>query len=176
MSLLQKYDIILNFFGFLFIAGTADFVPTCIQDPSVTQFETMGAVVAKANAWLASQPGLPVINMQFVNVKVPGAFGQSVAASVAAVDTTRSLFARNSHGDTLYLRTLRVYYALDLNKAVPRNPVGLLSHKTFMPVQLTTGNMTTLPQYESMSDTMKRAMAWIAATGKFNLLATHEFF
>ena len=42
-----------------------------------------------------------------------------------------------------------------------------MSYRTFMPAQLTTNTMLSIGQYETQVETMKRALAWVNATGQF---------
>ena len=57
----------------MYVSGSADFVPAVVQPAGTFRpatFEPMSAVVAKANNWIATQPGLPIISVQSINYKL----------------------------------------------------------------------------------------------------------
>ena len=47
----------------------------------------------------------------------------------------------------------------------PTSTQTVLTYRTFLPAQLTFGGTFSIPKYETMSDTMRRASAWLSATG-----------
>ena len=63
----------------LFVTGTADFVPaqvTADQTFTMGSFESLGATVAKANAWIAQQPlNINIVNVQSLDYKVDRTWG-----------------------------------------------------------------------------------------------------
>ena len=73
---------------------------------------------------------------------------------------------------TYYLRIVRVSYTTAAGSGVTSRPV--LTYRTFSPVQLSHAGMTSVGHFETTSETMKRALAWIAATGK-NFEFTQSF-
>ena len=81
------------------------------------------------------------------------------------LDTQRSLFRESGDFRTYYVRMVRVCYTTsELQAASSLNPT-VLTYRSFLPAQLTKGGAFSSPKYETMSETMKRASAWLNATG-----------
>ena len=78
------------------------------------------------------------------------------------VDTHRSYFSESGRNTTRYLRILRVGYAKPYRHPLPPEPPIRLNYVTFEPQKISSGGITGIPLYESMGDTMKRAMVWLA--------------
>ena len=88
------------------------------------------------------------------------------------LDTQRSMFREAGGYRTYYLRIVRVSYTTAAGSGVTSRPV--LTYRTFSPVQLSHAGMTSVGHFETTSETMKRALSWIAATGK-NFEFTQSF-
>ena len=72
-------------------------------------------------------------------------------------------------GITYYVRIVRLCYTRSLTQdptTVRLDMPLTLSYRTFAPCVITTGSTFTEPEYEAQTETMKRAMAWLNATGK----------
>ncbi|ELU13029.1 hypothetical protein CAPTEDRAFT_225021 [Capitella teleta] len=144
--------------------GCIDFSPACIQPGgwlTIGAFEPMTSVAAKANAWMAANPGLPVINLQSINYKMSASWD-----GTGTLDTLRTFYTESGAGSTLYLRILRVVFAstFDPSVMITRPGISCLSYRTFSPCQTTTGGVYTPPEFETVSDTVKRILAWTQAT------------
>ena len=79
------------------------------------------------------------------------------------MDTHRTMFYERGEGFTYYLRILRVTYTRSHSQ---ESEALLLNYKTFIPVQLTRDAAFTTPKFESISETVARANAWLSITGK----------
>ena len=83
------------------------------------------------------------------------------------LDTQRSMYYELGKGYTYYVRILRLSYTQSMNRE-PSVRVGTpvtLSYRTFMPYQVTCGGTFSEPDFEPQTETQKRAMAWLSATG-----------
>jgi hypothetical protein len=72
-------------------------------------------------------------------------------------------------GITYYIRIVRLCYVRSAHAPPPSEPRPplTLSYRTFAPCMTTTGGTFSDPEYELQTDTMKRAIAWLAATGEW---------
>ena len=82
------------------------------------------------------------------------------------------MFGEAGSRRTYYLRIVRVSYTAATGSGVTSRPV--LTYRTFSPVQVSHAGMSAIGHFETMSETMKRAMAWIAATGRFYRLSCYD--
>jgi len=80
------------------------------------------------------------------------------------LDTQRTLFSELSESTTCYVRILRVCYVSGTSPT--RQPITALACKTFVPCQLTQQGMFAQPTFETQSETMRRALVWLQATGE----------
>ncbi|KAI0217026.1 hypothetical protein LSAT2_031056 [Lamellibrachia satsuma] len=140
--------------------GCVDFVPACIQPWSLLKpfvFEPFSAVLLKAQAWIQQQPMLQVASVQSINYKIHTTWSSSV------LDTQGTLFRELGKNITCYVRILRVCYISSTSQ--PRQPLTALACKTFVPCQLTQQGTFAPPTFETQSQTMRRALTWLQATG-----------
>jgi len=81
------------------------------------------------------------------------------------MDTQRSFFVESGRYTTKYLRILRVSFVhpFDGRELSPQSP-PLLTYVTFEPIMLSSGGIIGIPLFEKLSETMKRAMAWLNRT------------
>ena len=81
------------------------------------------------------------------------------------MDTQRSFFVESGRYTTKYLRILRVSFVhpFDGRELAPTSP-PLLAYVTFEPIMLSSGGIIGIPLFEKLSETMKRAMAWLNRT------------
>jgi len=83
--------------------------------------------------------------------------------------TTKYLRIRTRQGagraGPKYLRILRVSFVhpFDGRELAPTSP-PLLAYVTFEPIMLSSGGIIGIPLFEKLSETMKRAMAWLNRT------------
>ncbi|XP_019631216.1 PREDICTED: uncharacterized protein LOC109475120 [Branchiostoma belcheri] len=146
--------------------GTGDFVPGCTHVPSGLfdwpQFEPYSQVAARACAWAnGSLQGCRLANAQTLHIKISrkGWSGQMT------IDSQRSSFVDAGNMATMYVRIMRLIFLKPLQGAVaPPRPVQL-SIKTFVPAQISHGGMMSFPQFETVGQTMQRALAWLNAAG-----------
>ena len=73
-------------------------------------------------------------------------------------------------GITYYIRIVRLCYVrspMGRPEVQPNDrPPLTLSYRTFAPCMTTTGGTFSDPDYEAQTETMKRAIAWLGATGQ----------
>ncbi|KAK2168610.1 hypothetical protein LSH36_15g00029 [Paralvinella palmiformis] len=143
--------------------GCADFVPSCLDPGSqfagAAEFESFGEVVQKANSWVRQQQNVRVTNVQSIDYKVRH------GSEVTQVDTQRSFFVESGRYTTRYLRILRVCFVRSYYGSPP--PVSrpiFLNYVTFEPVMLSSGGIIGIPVFETLAETMRRAMAWLNKT------------
>ena len=81
------------------------------------------------------------------------------------MDTQRSFFVESGRYTTKYLRILRVSFVhpFDGRELPPQSP-PLLTYVTFEPIMLSSGGIIGIPLFEKLTETMKRAMAWLNRT------------
>ena len=81
------------------------------------------------------------------------------------MDTQRSFFVESGRYTTKYLRILRISFVhpFDGRELAPQSP-PLLTYVTFEPIMLSSGGIIGIPLFEKLSETMKRAMAWLNRT------------
>ena len=83
------------------------------------------------------------------------------------LDTHRTMYYERGEGYTHYIRIVRLCYTRCFVGENPPNPAPqAISYRTFTPIQLTRDQAFSSPQYESMSETVGRATAWLRVTGK----------
>ena len=82
----------------------------------------------------------------------------------SVLDTQGTLFRELGRKITCYVRILRVCYISSTSQ--PRQPLTALACKTFVPCQLTQQGTFAPPTFETQSQTMRRALTWLQATGK----------
>ncbi|XP_066270908.1 uncharacterized protein [Branchiostoma lanceolatum] len=146
--------------------GSGDFVPGCVHMPSGIfdwpQFESYSQVAARACAWAnGSLQGCRLANAQTLHIKISrkGWSGQM------AIDSQKSSFVDSGNMATMYVRIMRLIFLKPLQGAVaPPRPIQL-SIKTFVPAQISQGGMMSFPQFETVGQTMQRALAWLNAAG-----------
>ena len=82
------------------------------------------------------------------------------------VDTQRSFFTESGRHTTRYLRILRLCFVRPFDGSVvpPGSRPFNLTYVTFEPVMLSSGGIIGIPVFETMADTMRRAMAWLNRT------------
>jgi hypothetical protein len=82
------------------------------------------------------------------------------------MDTQRSFFVESGRYTTKYLRILRVCFVhpFDGRELPASYDPPLLNYVTFEPVMLSSGGIIGIPLFEKISETMKRAMAWLNRT------------
>ncbi|KAK2193363.1 hypothetical protein NP493_15g08002 [Ridgeia piscesae] len=140
--------------------GCVDFVPACTQQASFTRpfaFEPFSAVVLRAQEWILQRTHLQVASVQSINYMIYSTWSSTV------LDTQRTLFSELSESTTCYVRILRVCYVSGTSPT--RQPITALACKTFVPCQLTQQGMFAQPTFETQSETMRRALVWLQATG-----------
>ncbi len=81
------------------------------------------------------------------------------------MDTQRSFFVESGRHTTRYLRILRVcfvraYYGSPATHLRP----PFLNYVTFEPVMLSSGGFIGIPMFETLAETMRRAMSWLNKT------------
>ncbi len=80
----------------------------------------------------------------------------------ADLDTQRSFFVESGRGTTRYLRILRVSFVKSFDGSpAPPSPIYRLNYVTFEPVMISSGGIMGIPIFETMAETMKRAMLWL---------------
>ena len=93
-------------------------------------------------------------------------FAASNFADGKPLDTHRTMYYERGEGYTHYIRIVRLCYTRCFVGENPQNPAPqAISYKTFTPIQLTRDQAFSSPQYESMSETVGRATAWLRVTG-----------
>ncbi|KAK2192381.1 hypothetical protein NP493_30g00029 [Ridgeia piscesae] len=140
--------------------GCADFVPACLEQGSLFKlfvFEPFSAVLLKAQQWIQAQPAIHVASVQSVDYKIYSSW------SSTTLDTQCTVFQERGESMTCYVRILRVCYVTSMFQS--RLPLTALACKAFIPCQLTEQGMLVPPTFESQSETMRRALAWLQATG-----------
>jgi len=93
------------------------------------------------------------------------------------MDTQRSFFVESGRYTTKYLRILRVCFVhpFDGRELAPLSP-PLLTYVTFEPIMLSSGGIIGIPLFEKLSETMKRAMAWLNRTAPGLSTASLHYF
>ena len=83
------------------------------------------------------------------------------------LDTQRSFFVESGRGTTRYIRILRICFVKPFDGS-PITPQRLLhlNYVTFEPIMVSTGGIIGIPIFETQSETMRRAMAWLNKTGE----------
>ena len=92
------------------------------------------------------------------------------------MDTQRSFFVESGRYTTKYLRILRVSFVhpFDGRELSPQSP-PLLTYVTFEPIMLSSGGIIGIPLFEKLSETMKRAMAWLNRTAPGQCMSATNF-
>ena len=95
-------------------------------------------------------------------------FHKSFFSLDADLDTQRSFFVESGRGTTRYLRILRVSFVKSFvgSPSAPR-PLLRLSYVTFEPMIISTGGIIGIPIFETMAETMKRAMVWLNRNSEY---------
>lgn len=142
--------------------GCADFVPSNLDPGSqfaVPMFECFDEVLRKASSWVRHQRRVRITNVQSIDYKLKHDY------EADHMDTQRSFFVESGRYTTKYLRILRVSFVhpFDGRELAPLSP-PLLTYVTFEPIMLSSGGIIGIPLFEKLSETMKRAMAWLNRT------------
>ena len=98
--------------------------------------------------------------MKYYNTTVDSLF----LVGSTTLDTQCTVFQERGESMTCYVRILRVCYVTSMFQS--RLPLTALACKAFIPCQLTEQGMLVPPTFESQSETMRRALAWLQATGE----------
>uniref|UniRef100_T1IXU7 C3H1-type domain-containing protein n=1 Tax=Strigamia maritima TaxID=126957 RepID=T1IXU7_STRMM len=142
--------------------GLADFFPQCITTANCcsctsSEFEMLPEVVSEAATWCLQQRNLRVCNIQTVQVKMRG----------GKPDTEKMFYReyRHRNSNAWCMRIVRVAYvrttppaAIASNTDTP--PVTQLTCKTFLPVQLTEAACCSIPEFETIRQTVARIYEW----------------
>lgn len=152
------------FFEFGFSAceeiGCADFVPSRLDAGgshyTVPQFECFGEVLRKAANWIQMQHRVRVTNVQSIDYKLKH------EADFVDMDSQRSFFVESGRRATRYIRVVRIGFVkpFDGRDVVVDRPLAV-NYVTFEPQMLSSGGIFGIPLFETMSQTMKRAMDWL---------------
>ncbi|XP_077861609.1 uncharacterized protein LOC144342134, partial [Saccoglossus kowalevskii] len=147
---------------------TADFLPELQMSKGglsammglVKYVEPLHNVIGKANAWIQAQQGIRIVNTQTVDVKMQ----KNAFSGPVVIDSQRSFFVEYGKGTTCYVRTVRVVFVKP-RTPLPPSPPLMLTYRNFVPHQLSSGGMLSVPQFEDQNQTMARMIAWLNATG-----------
>ncbi|KAI0231165.1 hypothetical protein LSAT2_018495 [Lamellibrachia satsuma] len=139
--------------------GCADFVPTCRDVGSqfaTSDFEDFGSVVYKARCWIRQQQDVRVTNIQSIDYKLLH------GSNINDVDTQRSFYVESGLHTTRYLRVLRICFVkpFDGSPLMQDEPFRL-NYVTFEPLMISSGGIIGIPLFQTMDETMKRAVAWL---------------
>ncbi|XP_055929538.1 uncharacterized protein LOC129960270 isoform X1 [Argiope bruennichi] len=141
--------------------GIMDFVPNPISSGGVFSFpkyEPFCTLVYQASNWCARQQGIRICNVQSVEMKFK---------SGRELNTQKMSYVEHGGRLTSYVRILRLAYTkirdYSYRNLYPGINVSVLTCRTFVPVQLTTGIF--VPEFETLYATKDRVTAWVRATG-----------
>lgn len=135
--------------------GFADFKPAMTEDGGIlgkAHFESFRATVSHAARWIAQHPELNIVSVQSCDYKMK---------YNDAVDTHRTAYFEQGEAYTYFLRIIRVGYVFSTmppSYGQGENESVNLTYKTFRPIRYS-GN------YETISQTVRRACEWIRQTG-----------
>jgi len=78
------------------------------------------------------------------------------------MDSQRSFFVESGRRATRYIRVIRIGFVkpFDGRDVVLQRPL-VVNYVTFEPLMLSSGGIFGIPLFESMSQTMKRAIDWL---------------
>ena len=127
--------------------GLVDFVP---QGAGYRGSEPYSNVLLRAAAWVAQQSSVRFTNVKCIELKI----------KEGECDTQRTYYTEHANRRTNYAKFLRIAYVHSASGVQAPSPPLQLSYKCFSPYPL--GSWGT---YETMSQTLQRMSAWMAATG-----------
>ena len=82
------------------------------------------------------------------------------------MDSQRSFFVESGRRTTRYIRVVRIGFVkpFDGRDVVLERPL-LVNYVTFEPLMLSSGGIFGIPLFETMAQTMKRAIDWLQTVG-----------
>ncbi|XP_064652669.1 uncharacterized protein LOC135503175 [Lineus longissimus] len=148
--------------------GMVDFSPRCLSAGGMMKmpsFQGFSAATYQAAQWIQQyQQSIRITNIQSIDIKMNM---RGFGSGNLTVDNQAMSFYEYGKMSTCYIRNVRVCYTKPFNGAPPSPaPPIALAVKVFYPVQLSNVGMLSMPSFETFSQTMQRAGAWLQVVGR----------